>query len=133
MKELFIDAKTENLSAVLAFIAGELESSGCSMKLEAQIAVAVEEIFVNIACYAYSPEVGGTVIRAAVGDEIVIEFEDKGKPYNPLERGDPDITLPAEERSVGGLGIYMVKKSMDSVGYRYEEGKNILTIRKLIG
>ncbi|MCL2254335.1 MAG: ATP-binding protein [Lachnospiraceae bacterium] len=132
MKALIIDAKTENLDAVLNFINGELEAADCSMKLQTQIAIAAEEIFVNIAHYAYNPEVGGALIRIAVGDEIIIEFEDKGKPYNPLEKDDPDITLDADEREVGGLGILMVKKIMDMADYRHEDGKNILVISKSI-
>ena len=130
MKELMIEAKTENLDAVLNFISGELENVDCPMKLQTQIAIAVEEVFVNIAHYAYKPEIGGVTIRVTVGNEVVIEFEDKGKPYNPLENNDPDITLGAEEREIGGLGIFMVKKIMDAVEYRNEDGKNILTIRK---
>ena len=130
MKEFLIEAKPENLDAVLDFVSGELEAADCGMKIQTQIAIAVEEIFVNIAHYAYNPETGGAVIRVTAGDEIRIEFEDKGKPYNPLEKADPDITLPAEEREIGGLGIYMVKKSMDSVKYEYKEGKNILSIMK---
>ena len=130
MKELIIDAKTENLDAVLDFVATELEAAECSMKLQTQIAIAVEEVFVNIAHYAYNPEVGGAVIRITVGDEVWIEFEDKGKPYNPLDVADPDITLAAEEREVGGLGIFMVKKIMDEVEYRHEDNKNVLKIMK---
>ena len=132
MKEYLIDAKTENLDAVLDFINGELEAADCPMKLQTQIAIAVEEIFVNIAHYAYSPEVGGATIRITVDDEITVEFEDKGKPYNPLEKYDPDITLDAEEREVGGLGVFMVKKIMDTVEYRHEDGKNVLVISKNI-
>jgi anti-sigma regulatory factor (Ser/Thr protein kinase) len=145
MKELNIDAKTENLDTVLDFVANELEAAECSMKLQTQIAIAVEEIFVNIAHYAYNqaawasnsptgerpaPEVGGAVIRVTVGDEVCIEFEDKGKSYNPLDTADPDITLGAEEREAGGLGIFMVKKIMDAVEYRREGNTNILTVRK---
>jgi anti-sigma regulatory factor (Ser/Thr protein kinase) len=145
MKELLIEAKVENLDTVLVFIAEELGKSDCSMKIQTQIAIAVEEIFVNIAYYAYHPDVEGNasckgnasfrgvVIRIAVGDEIVIDFEDKGKPYNPLEKDDPDTTLTAEEREIGGLGIFMVKKIMDTVEYRHEGNKNIFTIRKLNG
>jgi len=132
MKELLIDAKIESLDAVLEFITSELENADCHMKLQTQIAISVEEIFVNIAQYAYNPEVGGAVIRIAVGDEVTIEFEDKGKPYNPLEKTDPDITLGAYEREVGGLGVFMVKKIMDTVEYRHEGGKNILVISKNI-
>ena len=130
MKELRIEARIENFDAVLEFVNTELESADCPMKTQTQIAIAVEEIFVNIAHYAYSPEVGGAVIRVAVGDEVVIEFEDNGKPYNPLERDDPDITIGAEEREIGGLGVFMVKKMMDSVEYRREDNKNILAISK---
>jgi anti-sigma regulatory factor (Ser/Thr protein kinase) len=88
----------------------------------------VEEIFVNIAHYAYTPETGSVTIRMSVQENIVIEFEDSGKPYNPLEKEDPDIKASAEEREVGGLGIFMVKKIMDKVEYRREGNKNILTI-----
>lgn len=130
MKELIVDAVIENLGTVLDFVSSELEANECSMKMQTQIAIAVEEIFVNIANYAYNPEIGGAVIRVSVGDEVVIEFEDKGVPYNPLEKGDPDITAEAEEREIGGLGIFMVKNIMDEVEYRYEAGKNILIIKK---
>ena len=129
MKELIIEAKIENLDTVLDFISAELENTDCPMKLRRQIAVAVEEVFVNIAHYAYNPEIGGAVIRVAVGKEIIIEFEDRGKPYNPLEKPDPDITLSADEREIGGLGIFMVKNIADTVEYRHEDGKNILVLR----
>ncbi|MCL2254418.1 MAG: ATP-binding protein [Lachnospiraceae bacterium] len=130
MKELLIDAKIDNLDAVLGFIGAELEAADCTLKLQTQIAITVEEIFVNIAHYAYSPEVGGATIRISVGDEIIIEFEDKGKPYNPLEKDDPDVTLGADEREIGGLGVFMVKKFMDTAKYRHEGNKNILTVKK---
>jgi anti-sigma regulatory factor (Ser/Thr protein kinase) len=132
MKELKIEAKIENFDAVSDFLNAELEAADCSMKLAMQITMAAEEIFVNIAHYAYAPETGEAVIRVRVSDEAVIEFEDCGKAYNPLEKDDPDITLGADERQIGGLGIFMVKKSMDSVNYRYENGKNILTLTKRI-
>jgi len=132
MKEIIIDAKPENLDVLLNFVTSELETAECSMKLQNQIAIAVEEIFVNIAHYAYNPDVGSAVIRITVGDEVVIEFEDKGKPYNPLENSDPDVTLGADERKAGGLGIFMVKKKMDVVEYRHEDNKNLLIIRKAV-
>jgi anti-sigma regulatory factor (Ser/Thr protein kinase) len=130
MKELKIEAIIENLGTVLDFVAGELETAAYPAKLQTQIAISVEEIFVNIAQYAYNPEVGGAVIRVSVGDEIAIEFEDRGKPYNPLEKPDPDVTAKAEEREIGGLGIFMVKKIMDTVEYQHAAGKNILLIKK---
>ena len=130
MKELIIEAKVENLNTVLDFVNTELESVDCPMKLATQVAIAVEEIFVNIAHYAYGSETGNATIRMAVEPEVIIEFEDSGKPFIPLEKEDADITLSAEEREIGGLGIFMVKKIMDSVEYKNEDGKNILIIRK---
>jgi anti-sigma regulatory factor (Ser/Thr protein kinase) len=132
LKELNIEAKIENLDTVLDFISGELEAVECPLKMQSQIAIAVEEIFVNIAQYAYNPAVGGAVIRVSVGDEVAIEFEDDGKQYNPLEKVDPDITASVEERDIGGLGIFMVKKIMDAVEYRHDGNKNILLIKKTV-
>jgi serine/threonine-protein kinase RsbW len=132
MKELVVDAVVENLDKVLEFVNESLEESNCSMKLMTQINIAVEEIFVNISTYAYNPEVGGTTIRICISDEVVIEFEDNGKPYNPLLKIDPDITTSVEERDIGGLGIFMVKKIMDSVEYDNKDNKNILRISKVV-
>lgn len=132
MKELTIEAKTENLETVRKFIKAELQAADCPMKPRAHIYLAVEEIFVNIAHYAYEPETGGTVVRIDIGDEVVVEFEDGGKPYNPLEKDDPDITAGLEERPIGGLGIFMVKNVMDAVEYRHKDNKNILVIKKAL-
>ena len=132
MKELVIEAIPENLSTVLSFVKTELQEYGTEGKMQRQIAIAVEEIFVNIAHYAYNPETGNAVIRISIGDEVNIEFEDNGNPYNPLEKTDPDTTLKAKDRKIGGLGVFMVKKIMDSVDYRFENGKNLLKIRKTI-
>ena len=132
-KELEIEAKVENLDKVLAFVDSELESKDSPMKIQVQIDIAVEEIFVNIAHYAYKPSVGMATICVEVKDEpleMELTFIDSGIPYNPLAREDPDITLSAEEREIGGLGIYMVKKSMDKVSYENKDGKNILRIWK---
>lgn len=133
MKELVIDALTDNLPQVLAFVDGELEAADCPMKIQMQIDIAVEEIFVNIAHYAYSPEVGTATVRVEVMGEppaVDITFIDGGVPYDPLAKADPDVTLSAEERQIGGLGIFMVKKSMDDVKYEYLDGHNILTLKK---
>lgn len=133
MKELQVQALTECLDEVLDFVNAELEAYDCPTKAQIQIAIAVEEIFVNIAHYAYKPEIGEAMIRCTVSENplsVNVQFEDSGKPYNPLEVPDPDITLSAEKREIGGLGIFMVKKSMDNIDYEYKEGKNILTIRK---
>jgi len=132
MKELVIQAEIKNLDAVLDFVTTELEKADCPTKLQTQISITVEEIFVNLAHYAYTPAIGEAVIRIAADKEAVIEFEDQGKPYNPLEKEDPDITAGATEREAGGLGIFIVKKIMDSAEYRHTENKNILVLRKTI-
>ena len=133
MAELLIEARTENLERVLNFVNEQIERADCSPKIVAQVDIAVEEIFVNIACYAYRPEVGPATIRCETGGDpfqIIIGFADHGKPYNPLARQDPDTTLKAEEREIGGLGILLVKKLMDEVKYEFRDGQNILTIKK---
>jgi anti-sigma regulatory factor (Ser/Thr protein kinase) len=93
----------------------------------------VEEVYVNIAHYAYNPEIGGVTIRVQIEEEpleIILTFIDKGKPYDPLAKEDPDVTLAVEDRQIGGLGIFMVKKSMDNISYEYNEGRNILTLKR---
>ena len=133
MKELVIDALPENNDAVLDFVRTELEAIDCPLKTQNQIAISIEEIFVNIAHYAYNPEVGTARICITISDNTLqLVFEDAGKPYNPLEKSDPDITASVEDRKIGGLGIFMVKKIMDTVQYRYEDGKNRLTMTKVI-
>lgn len=128
MDSLVIMANAENLDAVLDFV--NERSSDCPIKVRTQIAIAVDEIFSNIANYAYNPDVGPVMVHIEVDKDITIIFQDIGVAYNPLDKKDPDITLSAEEREIGGLGIFMVKNIMDSVEYRREGDKNILTIKK---
>lgn len=132
MKELEIEATVDNLGKVIDFVNEQLEQVGCSMKAQMQIDIAVEEIYVNIAHYAYHPT-GPATIRVELEQEplsVILTFIDHGVPYDPLAKEDPDLTLSAEERPIGGLGIFMVKKSMDHVAYEYKDGKNILTLKK---
>lgn len=132
MKELILEAKTDNLPQVLEFVDGELERLNCPMKIQMQIDVAVEEIFVNISKYAYHPKSGEATIQVEVEEEplmICLTFIDEGVPYDPLAKNDPDVTLSAEERQIGGLGVFIVKKSMDDVSYEYKDGKNILKLK----
>ena len=130
-KKLSVPADTGNLEQIVAFVDEQLTSADCPQKAQSQIDVAVEEIFVNIANYAYDNEPGDVEISVST-DELgaTVEFRDAGVPFDPLQKEDPDITLSAENRPIGGLGIFMVKKTMDSVDYRYIDGQNILTIRK---
>ena len=135
MKELTIDATIENLPAVTDFVDEQLDELGCPMKAKMQIDIAIDELFSNIAQYAYNPETGPATVQVEVLDEppsVVITFIDNGTPYDPLANADPDVSLGVEERAIGGLGIYMVKKTMDAIDYEYKDGRNILRIKKHI-
>ena len=136
MKELTIEATPENVDTVVAFVDEQLEEYGCGMKEQMAIDVAIDELFANIAHYAYKPDVGYATVRVDVlKDPLTVEvtFIDNGKPSDPLAKEDPDTTLSIEDREIGGMGIFIVKKCMDSVNYEYKDGKNILTVRKFIG
>ena len=133
MKELTIAATVENIESVTDFVNEQLEALDCPMKAQMQIDIAIDEIFSNIAHYAYNPEIGQATVRVEVPEDplsVMITFIDNGVPYDPLAKADPDTTLSAEEREIGGLGIYMVKKSMDDIAYEYKDGHNILKIKK---
>ena len=133
MKELTIAATVENIEVVTDFVNEQLEALDCPMKAQMQIDIAIDELFGNIAHYAYNPEVGSATVRVEVIEDplaVTITFIDNGVPYDPLAKADPDTTLSAEERDIGGLGIYMVKKSMDDITYEYKDGQNILKIKK---
>ena len=133
MRELTLEAKVDNLNQVLAFVDGVLEEMDCPLRVQMQIDVAVEEVFVNIASYAYAPGIGDATIQVETEQDppsLSVTFLDSDVPYDPLKKPDPDVTLSAEERQIGGLGIYMVKKSMDDMRYAYRDGQNVLTIIK---
>jgi len=135
MQEITVDAVVDNLDAVTDFVDEKLEALDCSMKAMTQINIAIDELFSNIAYYAYSPEVGPATIRVEMTEDsqyVRITFVDGGVPFDPLQKEDPDIAASADERSIGGLGIMMVKKTMDEVRYEYRDGKNILEIKKKI-
>ena len=135
MKELTVEASVKNITAVLAFLDAELEALDCPMKAQMQIDVAVDELFSNIANYAYPGKTGTALIQFGFdpSDRMAsITFIDSGIPYDPLKKPDPDTTLSAEERTVGGLGIFLVKKTMDNMTYKFENGQNHVTIFKKI-
>lgn len=132
-QEMTVTAAVENLAAVTAFVDEALERYHCSPRSRMQLDVALDELFSNIAYYAYQPGQGPVTLVLEIGGEppaAALTFIDQGTPYNPLEHQDPDTTLSAQERQIGGLGILMVKKTMDQVAYRYAQGKNILRIEK---
>lgn len=124
-------ASDDTLNDALAFIEEELEKVDCPLKTVMQITVCVEEMYVNVAHYAYGDDVGEVTLTTDYIDGMfAITLTDCGMPFDPLKKDDPDITLSAEERNIGGLGIYMVKKSMDEVSYVREDNKNIFTMKK---
>ena len=126
-----VKACRANVEEALNFICSELEAHHFPASLQSDILVAVEEIFVNIASYAFEPNQEKDVtISVSVGREAVIRFEDAGRPFNPWDQSGPDLDIPLTEREIGGLGIYLAKKLMDKVEYEYTGGKNILTITK---
>lgn len=136
MNEFVIAANKEYLEQVLKYVNGELQTAGFPQKQIIQVDIAVEEIFCNVAEYAYPLAEGMVVIRCTIEKKqhtkAMIEFVDSGTPYNPLEKEEPNTKLSTEERKVGGLGIYMAKKIMDSMEYHHEDGKNTLIIIKQI-
>ncbi|MBR5446057.1 MAG: ATP-binding protein [Clostridia bacterium] len=128
-------AKTDALSDVLGFVEETLESYECPMKIQIAVCVAIEEVFVNVAHYAYGGGEGDMTLGIHFEEEtrtVTFRMADKGVPFDPLKKPDPDITLSAEEREIGGLGIFITKKTMDTVSYAYENGENILTMIKKI-
>ena len=128
-------AKVDVLSDVLGFVDRSLENCECPMKIQTAICVAIEEVFVNIAHYAYGDGEGDVTVHISFDEDsrmVTFRISDKGVPFDPLQKSDPDITLSAEEREIGGLGIFIAKKTMDSVTYVYENGENVLTMSKTI-
>ena len=132
MKSITVEAKIENVDKVTEFVNEVLEEKECPLKVQMQLDVAIDEIFGNIAYYAYGKG-SGNAIQIEMEDnppKITLTFIDQGIPYNPLESKDPDITLDIEDREIGGLGIFLVKKTMDELSYEYVDGQNILTMKK---
>ena len=133
MENLIVTAEVKNLDAVTDFVLQRPEIAACPKNTQLQLRLAVEEVFVNIASYAYDPAIGPAEVRCEVLDDplrVVIQFLDHGKPFDPLAREDADTSEEALMERIGGLGILLVKETMDAVSYSYEEGKNILTILK---
>jgi len=136
MKEITLDAVVKNVPELTDFIDRELEAVGCPLRKQMQLDIAVDEIFSNVAYYAYPSGTGKVTVAFDYEEEtrtVILIFRDSGIPYNPMNAKEPDVTLSAEERQIGGLGIFMVKKSMDAMIYEYRDGMNILTLRKNIG
>ena len=136
MDQMTVSAIVDNVREVTDFVNERLDELGCSERIRIQVDVAIDEIFSNIARYAYNPETGPATVRVEVEENplsVVITFIDHGVPFDPLAGERIDVTqLPKEKRPIGGLGLFMVKKTMDDVTYEYRDGQNLLAIRKKI-
>ena len=134
-KEITVDATVKNLTVVNDFVEELLAGTDCSVKTKLKIDLVVEEIFVNIANYAYEASGGKVVVQGCIEENpcrIILRFMDTGIPYDPLQKDPPDLTLPPDKREIGGLGIFLIKENVDELSYHYKDGKNILTITKKI-
>ena len=134
-EELVIEAVIDNLEAVNLFVHKSIKQFEVSKRTLMQLDLVVEEIFVNIANYAYSPNTGSVKILIEAKEEpltVSLTFIDSGVPYNPLEKSDPDVNLSADDRQIGGLGIFLTKNFVDDISYQFLDGRNILKIEKYL-
>ena len=130
-----LPATVENIGKITAFVEGRMEEKDCPLKQIMQVSMAVDEVMANVAMYAYAPGTGDVTVTVDFDDgsrTVSITFIDRGVAFDPLAEEDPDVTLPAEQRKIGGLGIFLVKKTMDDVAYRREGDKNVLCIKKKV-
>lgn len=132
MKKWTVEADRDRVDEVVDFVETEIMSAECEKKAQRQIKMAVEEIFLNICAYAYQGETGSVELTIDIDDNGMMSlcFADRGTPFDPLQKQDPDVHQPGRERQLGGLGIFMVKKTMDDMVYEYRDGQNTLTIIK---
>lgn len=129
-----LPAVDENISKITEFVEQKMEAADVPKKVQLQINIAIDELFSNIAHYAYSSDIGNVTVDVHIdrsSRKVELTFHDCGVPYDPLAKEDPDVTGTAEEREIGGVGIYIVKQSMDDMFYEYRNGQNILRIQKM--
>ncbi|MCQ2448513.1 MAG: ATP-binding protein [Oscillibacter sp.] len=131
MLEKTFPAEVSALPDAMEMLESALDEANCPMATSMQICMAFEELFVNIAHYAYGTSGGTVTVKLDMSEGLTaICLMDKGIPFDPLAKEDPDVTLMAEDRQIGGLGIYLVKKTMDEVSYERKENQNIVTMKK---
>lgn len=129
---LTVDASVSAMESIQSFVGDLLEKCDCTMKAQYQISVVIDEIYANIASYSGASQAEVAFDFDEGSRTVTLTFTDDGKPYNPLEAKEPDTSLSADERPIGGLGIFIVRKTMDEVDYEYREGKNVLTLKKAV-
>ena len=132
-EELVIEAVIDNLDAVNSFVHKSIEQFEVSKRTLMQLDLVVEEIFVNVASYAYTPNTGLVKILIEAKEKpltVSLTFIDSGVPYNPLEKSDPDINLSVDDRQIGGLGIFLTKNLVDDITYQFVDGQNVLQLTK---
>lgn len=133
--DLTVKALIENVDTITEYVNERLKKMGCSVKSRTQIDIALDELFANVCNYAYGDEIGHVTVRVRElpdKNSVQISLEDKGMHFDPLAVKEPDITASIHERRIGGLGIFMVKKTMDDVYYEYRDGCNIITVVKTL-
>ena len=135
MQQITLPAAIENIEQATDFLNGILDKAGCSMRDRTKLDIALDELMSNVAQYAYAPGSGDITLSVEIPEapkRVVLTLRDSGMPYNPLKKEDPDITLSADERKIGGLGIFIVRKYMDDMTYAYKDGQNVVTLIKRI-
>ena len=136
MREMTVSASPDQIDAVMDFVNGQLEEMDCPEETRIDVDVAVDELLGNIVQYAYRPGTGTVTVRVDTAKNpaaVTITFADRGSPFNPLAKEAPDTTsLPARERPMGGLGLYLVQSLVDEITYARRDGQNVLTVHKEI-
>lgn len=134
LKTITLPNDVQEVPQLAAFVEEVCESYGVDMMTTMQMNLALEEAVVNVMSYAYPEGTKGYVDISALSESDCLTFviSDSGKPFDPTTKGEVDTTLSAEERSIGGLGIHLVKQLMDSIQYEYKDGHNVLTLKKRI-
>ncbi len=135
MASITLPATIKSIEFATDFLVGMLERAACPMRAQTQLCIALDELMSNVARYAYVRSKGDITLSVEILDDprrVVVTLTDSGIPYDPLQKEDPDVSLSADERGIGGLGIFIVKRSMDELSYEYKDGKNVVTIVKKI-
>ena len=135
VQKITLPAVVDSIEKVTEFVNDRLQKSNIPQKIQTQIDVVIDELMSNVTKFAYRDGKNGDIsVEMEVNEEeIAMTFRDSGVPFNPLEQADPDVNAPLEQRKIGGLGLFLVRKTMDKLNYVYENGQNVLTVIKKLG